>query len=309
MGLTAFELCKADWAAMPLLPMHLVEQRFKVPATVDGEGEVGRQWDAAWSRVHLPSNARVAVGVGSRGIDGLPGVVRAVVSRLRHAGCRPFVVPAMGSHGGATSEGQREVLAERGVTEASVGAPVRATLDVVDLGKVDGLPLVMDGLAAEADGIVLVNRVKPHTDFSGHFESGLMKMLVVGLGNDAGATSYHRHALERGLDVVIATVGPALLERTNVVLGVGLIENQRHRLSAGPPAAGRKVGRGRAGAPGVRPRAAAAAAARRHRRPAGRRDGQGRERQRHRPQRDGALRSAGRFPVSHPASPGSSCSP
>ena len=231
MGLTAFELCKADLAGMPLLPMHLVEQRFKVPATVDGEVEVGRQWDAVWSRVHLPSNARVAVGVGSRGIDGLPGVVRAVVARLRHAGCRPFVVPAMGSHGGATCDGQLEVLAERGVTEASVGAPVRATLDVVDLGQVDGLPLVMDGLAAEADGIVLVNRVKPHTDFAGRFESGLMKMLVIGLGNDAGATSYHRHALERGLDAVIATVGPALLERANVVLGVGLIENQQHRLS------------------------------------------------------------------------------
>jgi hypothetical protein len=228
-----YELCKppAGWAGMPLPPMYLVEQRFKVPAAVDGEIEVGRQWDAAWRGARLAPDASVAIGVGSRGIDGLAGVVRAVVTRLRSMGCHPFIVPAMGSHGGATREGELAVLAERGITEATVGAPVHATLDVVTLGEADGLPLFMDRLAAAADGIVLVNRVKPHTDFFGRFESGLLKMLVVGLGNEAGATSYHRHALERGLADVIATAGHALLQRTRVVLGVALIENQQHRLS------------------------------------------------------------------------------
>jgi hypothetical protein len=138
----------------------------------------------------------------------------------------------MGSHGGATAEGQEAVLAERGVTEASVGAPVRASVDVVELGEAHGLPLVMDRTAAEADGIVLVNRIKPHTDFVGRFESGLMKMLVIGLGNEAGATTYHRHALERGLADVVATVGSALLQRSRVLLGVALIENQRHQATS-----------------------------------------------------------------------------
>jgi hypothetical protein len=231
---TVVELCRApaEWAGIALPAMHLVEQRFVVPPAIDPELEIRGQWDDAWSNVALRPGASVAVGVGSRGIDRLPEVVRAVVARLRAAGCSPFIVPAMGSHGGATAEGQRAVLAERGITEDSVGAPVRASLDVVGLGEAGGLPLFVDRLAAEADGIVLVNRVKPHTDFIGRFESGLMKMLVIGLGNEAGATSCHRHALARGLADVVATAGAALLERTRVVLGVALVENQQHRLSA-----------------------------------------------------------------------------
>lgn len=154
-----------------------------------------------------------------------------MVTQLRRDGCRPFIVSAMGSHGNASAAGQQAVLAERGITEATVGAPVRAALDVVRLGEVDGLPLVIDRLAAGADGIVLINRVKPHTDFVGCFESGLVKMLVIGLGNAAGASAYHRHALTRGLADVVATAGRALLERTNVLFGVALVENQHHRTS------------------------------------------------------------------------------
>jgi hypothetical protein len=228
---TLIELCKAPpgWDSIALPPMHLVEQRFAVPDPVDVSAEVGRQWDAAWGGAELPSGASVAIGVGSRGIDGLAGVVKAVVARLRAAGYRPFVVSAMGSHGGATAEGQRAVLAERGITEASVGAPVCASVDVVSLGEAGGLPLFFDRAASEAGGIVLINRVKPHTDFVGRVESGLMKMLVIGLGNEAGATSCHRHALERGLADVVVSAGRALLERASVVLGVALVENQRHR--------------------------------------------------------------------------------
>jgi hypothetical protein len=229
--MTVVELCipPLRWAAMPLPHMHLVEQRFVVPAPVDVKAEVGRQWDAAWSGVELPPRASIAVGVGSRGIDGLPDVVRAVVAHLRHEGCRPFIVSAMGSHGNATSAGQEAVLAERGITEATVGAPVCASVDVVELGEAGGLPVVIDRAAAAADGIVLVNRVKPHTDFVGRVESGLMKMLVIGLGNEVGATACHRHALERGLSDVVNTVGHALLDRAKVLLGVALVENQQHR--------------------------------------------------------------------------------
>ncbi|HQF52689.1 MAG TPA: lactate racemase domain-containing protein [Thermoleophilia bacterium] len=222
----------AGWAAVELPPMLLARQRFVVPDPVDVGAEVRRQWEAAWSSIGLAPGASVAVAVGSRGIDGLPTVVRAVVDGLKREGCRPFVVPAMGSHGGATAEGQAAVLAERGVTERSVGAPVRAGMEVVQLGEVGGLPLVMDRLAAAADGVILVNRVKPHTDFVGRFESGLMKMLVIGLGNEVGANGYHRYALDRGLADVVATAGPALLERSRVVLGVAIVENQRHEAAA-----------------------------------------------------------------------------
>jgi hypothetical protein len=232
--MTVIELCDPPdgWEALPLPAMYVVEQRFAAPPPVDAAAEVGRQWSAAWGGVALPPGSSVAVGVGSRGIDGLPGVVRAVVARLREAGCRPFVVSAMGSHGNATAAGQAAVLAERGITEAAVGAPVRASVDVVSLGEADGLPLFIDREAAAADGIVLVNRVKPHTDFVGRVESGLTKMLVIGLGNEAGATACHRHALERGLADVVTTAGRALLERAPVLLGVALVENQRHRTCA-----------------------------------------------------------------------------
>lgn len=113
----------AGWAAVELPPMLLARQRFVVPDPVDVGAEVRRQWEAAWSSIGLAPGASVAVAVGSRGIDGLPTVVRTVVDGLKREGCRPFVVPAMGSHGGATAEGQAAVLAERGVTERSVGAP------------------------------------------------------------------------------------------------------------------------------------------------------------------------------------------
>lgn len=232
--MTVIELCEPPdgWEALPLPAMHLVEQRFAAPPPVDAAAEVGRQWSPAWGGVALPPGASVAIGVGSRGIDGLPEVVRAVVARLRDAGCRPYIVSAMGSHGNATAAGQAAVLAERGITEESVGAPVRASVEVVSLGEAGGLPLFLDREAAAADGIVLVNRVKPHTDFVGRVESGLTKMLVIGLGNEPGATACHRHALERGLADVVTTAGRALLERVPVILGIALVENQRHRACA-----------------------------------------------------------------------------
>jgi hypothetical protein len=221
----------AGWQEIDPPPMHLVRQRFLVPPVAAVEAEIERQWEAAWASVSVRPGASIAVGVGSRGIDRLPEVVRKVVAKLRQAGCRPFIVSAMGSHGGATPEGQSAVLAERGITEESVAAPIRASVDVVELGEAHGLPLVLDRAAAEADGIVLINRVKPHTDFVGHIESGLTKMLVVGLGNEVGATIYHRHALERGLADVVVKAGSALLERARVLLGVALLENQRHEVT------------------------------------------------------------------------------
>ena len=208
--------------------MHLVRQRFVVPPAVDPAREIDAQWPSLAPRIGLPRGARVAVAVGSRGIGRLPETVRHVVAKLREQGLEPFIVPAMGSHGGATAQGQTDVLAHRGITPESVGAPVRATMEVEVLGETDGIPLYLDRNAFAADGVVLINRVKPHTDFVGPVESGPLKMLAIGLGKQAGADEYHRFGLTRGLGEAILAAARALLTRVNILFAVAIVENQDH---------------------------------------------------------------------------------
>jgi len=222
--LMAFE----DAGKLELPEMKLIRQRFVVPEAIDAVSAVGGEWERIKPRINLPHGGRVAVCVGSRGIANLTAVVKAVVDLLKGAGCSPFVTPAMGSHGGATAEGQIEVLKVRGITEETVGAPVLSTMEVVPLGEVKGIPLFIDRLAREADSIVLINRVKPHTNFIGATESGLIKMIAIGLGNQKGAEHYHRLSVVRDQYEIISTAGKALLERCNVLFGVGLVENQEH---------------------------------------------------------------------------------
>jgi hypothetical protein len=165
------------------------------------------------------------VGVGSRGINNLVPAVRALTGVLKAAGAQPFIVPAMGSHGGASAEGQRSILADYGVTEESVGAPVRATMETVETGELDdGYPVYFDAYAYAADAVVVVNRIKPHTDFSGVIESGLAKMCAIGLGKQKGASTIHRFGAD-GLRTIMPKVARRLIETTNIVGGVGLIEN------------------------------------------------------------------------------------
>jgi hypothetical protein len=210
--------------------MYEVHQQFDVLPEVDAREDLTAEWPRAAERLaRLRPGASIAVAVGSRGITGIADIVRDVVARLRVAGCDPFIVPAMGSHGGATAEGQTGVLASLGVTEEVVGAPVHATMEVVSLGEADGIPLYLDRFAWEADGIVLVNRVKPHTDFVGHIESGLMKQLTIGLGKQAGAEHYHRLGVVRGMAETVPAAARAVMDRANVVFGVALVENEAHR--------------------------------------------------------------------------------
>jgi len=168
---------------------------------------------------------RVAVGAGSRGIANIATIVRATVDYLKALGAQPFVFPAMGSHGGATPEGQLSVLAHYGITEATMGCQLRATMDVVQVGEALGLPVWMDRMAAEADWIGLVNRVKPHTDFKGTIESGLFKMMTIGLGKQKGAAQCHRANVQHGYETVITTVGREILAKTRIAFGLGIAEN------------------------------------------------------------------------------------
>jgi hypothetical protein len=217
----------------PMLPlMHLIHQNFAVPPPVDITAEIAKEWIRIRERIHISQGARVAVGVGSRGITNLVEVVRAVIACLKKSGAEPFIIPAMGSHGGASAEGQIRVLSHLGVTEESVGAPLRATMDVRSMGETDGIPLFLDRLAFKADGIVLINRVKPHTDFTGPTESGIIKMMAIGLGNQVGADHYHRLAVVRDMYKIFNRAGMALINKTNFLFGVALVENQQHQTCA-----------------------------------------------------------------------------
>jgi hypothetical protein len=168
----------------------------------------------------------VALSAGSRGITNIPLVLRSVASFLKDLGAHPFLVPTMGSHGGGTAEGQRKVLESYGITEEAVGAPIRASMDVVPLGTTnEGFPVVLDRHASEADHIGVVARIKPHTGYHGPIESGLLKMIMIGLGKHAGALAYHRVLLEYPFDRVVRSVSRTVRARAPIAFGLGLVEN------------------------------------------------------------------------------------
>lgn len=215
-------------AELKLPAMRMIRQRFDSAPAVDLLADIDREWARIEENLELPRGSTVVIGVGSRGIANLGLVVREIVARLKNRGYNPFVTPAMGSHGGATANGQIDVLRLRGITEENVGAPVRATMDVVPMGDVNGIPLFLDRLTYEADGIVLVNRVKPHTNFIGPTESGIIKMMAIGLGNQIGAEHYHRLSVVRPQYEIISTAGKALIQKTPMLFGVCLLENQTH---------------------------------------------------------------------------------
>lgn len=212
-----------------LPPMRMIRQRFTIPLEIDVSAEVNAQWDRIKDHLKLPAGSSVAIGVGSRGIANIVEVVRAMVTKIRQKGYKPFVTPAMGSHGAATDEGQIKVLEHLGITEAGVDAPVRATMEVVSMGEANGVPLFFDKWAHQAAGIILINRIKPHTDFSGPTESGLIKMMAIGLGNQVGAEYYHRLSVVRNMYDIISSAGKELLNRANFLFGIGLVENQEHQ--------------------------------------------------------------------------------
>jgi hypothetical protein len=210
---------------MSFPPIARVRQTIPQPRVADVPGTVRRVILESRIRERVKPGGRVAVGCGSRGITAIPAVARAAVDALKELGFRPFIVAAMGSHGGATAEGQRALLAGYEITPETMGVEVRTDMDTVVVGKSPvGLPVYFDKNAYEADGIVLLNRVKPHTDFHGAHESGVLKMLVIGLGKREGAAQVHKLGL-RGMKEVLPAVGKILVENTPFALGVAIIEN------------------------------------------------------------------------------------
>ena len=210
----------------PLL--QLVDQLYPPTAPVDVAGAVARGLEQVGVHTLVTRGARVAITAGSRGIGDLPAVLRAAADVVREAGGDPFIAPCMGSHGGATAEGQRAVLEGLGVTEETVGAEIVSSMDVVSVGESAlGGPVWASRDVAEADGVIVVNRVKPHTDFHGEVESGLVKMLVIGAGKHAGALSAHGHTIRHGFPAVLRDHGEKLLAGLPVLCGIALVEDQR----------------------------------------------------------------------------------
>ena len=207
----------------------LVRHSMDADEVADVAAAVGEALDSV--RAAVRPGARVCLAVGSRGIDRIDEVVRAAVAWFRAAGCQVFVVPAMGSHGGATAEGQLEVLASYGVTPEAIGCEVRSSMETVELGEVrPGVPVFFDRNAFEgADLVVPVNRVKPHTDFTGEIESGLMKMIAIGLGKQRGADTFHRQGFAT-FDSLIPEVAELTVTKVSIPFGLALIENGYARL-------------------------------------------------------------------------------
>jgi hypothetical protein len=216
-------------AEVPLPRVVPARQRFAATEVPDLEAAIASELERPGVGDTVRPGASIAVAVGSRGIAALPRIVAAVVAGLRRRGARPFVVPAMGSHGGATAEGQVAVLAKLGVTERSAGCPVLATMEVVQIGALpSGLPVLLDRHAHGADGIVVVNRVKPHTAFRGPSESGLVKMLAIGLGKQKGADAYHAWGFGHMAEHIVQAA-TAVVAKARILFGVAVVENAYDR--------------------------------------------------------------------------------
>ena len=206
--------------------MIRVRQKFSTQAVTDIASEVASQFKELDLRNRAQRGASVAVGCSSRGIANYNSIVKATVDCLLQAGLEPFLFPAMGSHGAATAEGQKRVLEAYGITESFIGAPIRSSLDTVQIGETeDHLPVFIDKIASEADYLALINRIKPHTDFEHEFESGLLKMMAIGLGKEKGASTYHRAIMTYGYPRVLLSVARQVLDTGKIICGVGIVEN------------------------------------------------------------------------------------
>lgn len=201
------------------------QQRFPRPHVTELQASVQHQLEKVCTSTAL-ENQSVAITVGSRGVANIAEITRACVNYFKSRRALPFIIPAMGSHGGATADGQKQVLESLGVTSAQMGCPIRSSMKV---GKVcdapEGFPVYIDQHALNADHVLVVNRIKPHTRFAGEIESGLMKMMLIGLGKQQGAEVYHRAIVNHSFDQIVRSVAQEVIGRCNVLAGLAILEN------------------------------------------------------------------------------------
>jgi len=219
--------------------MMRLAQHFQVAKVEDVAAQVRAELAGLNLGAKVKPGQTVAVPVGSRGIANLPLIIKTLIEELKKLGAEPFIVPAMGSHGGGTAEGQRAIVEGYGVTEERMGVPIRATMEVVQVGQTpNGIPVFFDKYSFQADHVAVVGRVKPHTDFHGEIESGLHKMMLIGLGKHEGAKVYHQAIVTYSFDQIISSVAQEVIDRCRILFGLAIVENQNDEtglIEAVPP--------------------------------------------------------------------------
>ena len=216
-----------DWLKDLRLPrcIKVKQKLISAPLQEDIGSKVRHEIETTSLLSRIRKGSKVAIGVGSRGIDRLDEVVMTVVGLLKEIGAEPFIVPAMGSHGGATAEGQKQILESYGITEQRVGVPIISSLEVVRLGETpEGVPVYFDKATYESDAVIAINRVKLHTSVSGEIESGVLKLLAIGFGKQRGAATLHRYDFEN-LSQMIVEAARVIIEKAPVALGIALLED------------------------------------------------------------------------------------
>jgi hypothetical protein len=224
---------------MPYPRMMRIRQKFEAPTLKDIPAAIRAEVAKLDLGAKTKRGDSIAISVGSRGIAKIALIIKSLVEELKSIGLEPFLVPAMGSHGGGVAEEQRAIIERYGVTEEYTGAPIKASMEVVQVGKTeDGVPVFFDKYAYEADHVAVVGRIKPHTGFVGEIESGLHKMMLIGLGKHHGASLYHKAIVHYSFDRIIRSVGQTLIDRCGVLMGLGILENQYDKtalIEAVPP--------------------------------------------------------------------------
>ena len=212
---------------MSLPRMFRVRQLFSAPTVEDIPAAVRTEVQRLDLGPKVNPGETIAISVGSRGIANIALVIKSLVAEFKALGLQPFLVPAMGSHGGGVAEAQQAIIKGYGVTEEYTGAPIKASMETVQVGATeDGVPVFFDKYAFEADHVAVVGRVKPHTDFVGEIESGLHKMMLIGLGKHKGAALYHQAIVHYSFDRIVRSVGQAVIDQCGVLMGLALVENQ-----------------------------------------------------------------------------------
>lgn len=205
--------------------MAKIRQKFQVESLQDIPGTIAEQFTAVKADEKIKPGMEIAITVGSRGINNIPLIVKSVADEIRKRGAIPFVFPAMGSHGGATAEGQKEMVESLGVTEEYTGCEIRSSMDVVEVGVTsEGIPVYVDKIAYNADGIIVMGRIKPHTDFKNKIESGVLKMASIGMGKHKQALALHTYGI-KGISEMMPEVGKVAIAKSNTLFGIGIVEN------------------------------------------------------------------------------------
>jgi hypothetical protein len=206
--------------------MFLAERKLESPRIEDVRQAIITEMQKLNLRSKIKLGMSIAITAGSRGITNNVLILETVATELKRYGANPFFIPTMGSHGGATAEGQRHILQALGITEQSVGCPIISQMDVAELGHTkEGIPVYIDKVAVSADGIVVINRVKPHTEYKGEIESGLMKMMTIGLGKHKGGYTAHSYAVQLGYQTAIPSVARMILKKAPIFFGLAVVEN------------------------------------------------------------------------------------